>query len=156
MSHEFTDKEKLNAFLVNCFYSILSAEERALEPLSGGQLSLKEIHVIEAVFLTKKIGENNFSSIAKRLGVTLGTLTASFSRLEKKGCLYKVRAESDKRIYYIELTPLGLRINEVHTEFHKQMVEEIVGCVSKKELHHLVSALGTLDRFFSAAQEQGK
>ncbi|MCL2797975.1 MAG: MarR family winged helix-turn-helix transcriptional regulator [Firmicutes bacterium] len=149
------DKEQINKFFVDCFYSILSAEERALEPLCHGNLSVKEIHVIEAVYLTKKTGENNFSSIAKRLGVALGTLTASFSRLEQKGLLYKVRDDDDKRVFYIELTPFGEEINDAHTRFHEQMVDGIVTRLSQEELNHLVFALDRLGDFFKTLGTDG-
>ena len=145
-----TEKEQINKFFVDCFYSILSAEERVLEPLCRGNLSIKEIHVIEAVYLSKKSGENNFSSIAKRLGVTLGTLTASFSRLEQKGLLYKVRDDDDKRVFFIELTPFGEEINEAHLKFHGQMVDGIVTRLSQEELGHLVFALDRLGDFFKS------
>ncbi len=144
------NKAKLNAFFVNCFYTILSAEERALESISNGKLSLKEIHVIEAVFKAKDEGENgnNFSAVAKILGVTLGTLTVSFSRLEKKGYLYKRRDENDKRVYYIEPTRLAALINDEHTAFHQKMIGDVIENLSPDEIEHLTAALKTLDRFF--------
>ena len=143
-----TDTEKLNAFFVDCFNSILTREERALEPLFGGRLSLKEIHVIEAIYQAKETGENNFSSVAKALGVTLGTLTASFSRLQQKGLLYKVRGENDKRVYYIEPTEKSEKINDAHKKFHRKMVEGIADSLSNEELNNLVGSLKTLSKFF--------
>jgi DNA-binding MarR family transcriptional regulator len=149
------NKKTLNAFFVNCFYTIMAEEERALESLSNGKLSLKEIHVIEAVFKAKAEGENenNFSGVAKILGITLGTLTASFSRLEKKGYLFKRRDEKDKRVYYIEPTRLATLINGEHTAFHQKMIEDIIENLSPDEIAHLTAALKTLDKFFSANHE---
>ena len=141
-------KENLNAFFVDCFYSILNAEERALEEMSNGKLSLKEIHVIEAVFKAKATNENNFSTIAKILGVTLGTLTTSFSRLEKKGYLTKRQGTEDKRVYYIEPTRLGTLINDEHTVFHNKMIHDIIEQLSDDELEHLLAALKSLGSFF--------
>jgi DNA-binding MarR family transcriptional regulator len=141
--------EKLNDFFVTCFYSILNAEERALESISNGKLSLKEIHVIEAVFKAKATGENNFSNIAKLLGVTLGTLTTSFSKLEEKGYLLKEQHKGDKRVYYIEPTRLAGLINDEHTAFHKKMMEGIIDTVTEEEFGHIIAALGKLNEFFN-------
>jgi len=144
------NKEKLNEFFVSCFYSILSAEERTLESISNGKLSLKEIHVIEAVFKAKSTNENNFSTIAKLLGVTLGTLTISFSKLEKKGYLVKEQHKNDKRIYYIEPTRLAELINDEHAAFHKKMIGGIIETVTEEELENLVGALNILNNFFKS------
>lgn len=143
------NKEKINDFFVNCFYSILGAEERAMEAITNGKLSLKEIHLIEAVFKAKAAAENNFSGIAKILGVTLGTLTISFSKLEKKGYLVKEQHKADKRVFYVEPTRLAELINAEHSKFHKEMVDGIIELLSKTELEHLVDALEVLDKFFN-------
>ena len=142
-------KEKINEFFVNCFYSILGAEERAMEAISNGKLSLKEIHLIDAVFKCKASGENNFSNIAKLLGITLGTLTTSFSRLEEKGYLIKEQHKNDKRVYYIEPTRLAELINDEHAAFHQDMVNGIIELLSESELQHLLGALDILEKFFN-------
>jgi len=143
--------EKLNDFFVTCFYSILSAEQRALDAVSNGKLklSIREIHVIEAVFKAKATGENNFSTIAKLLGVTLGTLTASFSKLEKKGYLVKEQDKKDKRVYYIMPTRLAGLINDEHAAFHKRMIDGIAERVPDKDLGRLSDALKALSDYFN-------
>ncbi|MDR1698083.1 MAG: MarR family transcriptional regulator [Erysipelotrichaceae bacterium] len=143
-------KNKLNSFFVDCFYSILRAEERVLSNLSQRKLSLKEIHVIDAVFCERKVHRNSFSNIAKTLGITLGTLTTSFNRLERKGYLMKKRDETDKRIFYIDLTPLGELINEEHLRFHDTIVDQITKRLDQKELDCLTKALDILNKYFNA------
>lgn len=143
------NREKINNFFINCFYSILGAEERAMEAISNDKLSLKEIHLIEAVFKAKATGENNFSTIAKLLRITLGTLTTSFSKLEKKGYLVKEQHKNDKRVYYIEPTRLAELINNEHTAFHQQMVDGIIESLSEPEQGQLTDALKVLEDFFN-------
>jgi len=141
--------EKLNDFFVTCFYSILSAEERALESISNGKLSLKEIHVIEAVFKAKKRGENNFLTIAKILSITPGTLTTAFAKLEKKGYLVKRQDKADKRIYYIEPTRLAELINNEHSAFHRKFIEGVVRTLPRDDLDRLANTLKTVSDFFN-------
>jgi len=143
-----TNRQELNDFFVSCFNSILRAEENALESITNGKLTIKEIHFIEAVFKAQAVGENCFSTIANFLGITVGTLTTSFSRLEKKGYLVKEQDKSDKRIYYIVPTRLAELIHKEHAAFHKKMVESVIEMLSEKEIDDLVRSLKDLDNFF--------
>jgi len=143
-----TQKEKLNEFFVSCFYSILDAEQKALASISNGKLSLKEVHVIDAVFMAKAVGNNTFSHIASVLNIVFGTLTTSYTRLERKGYLTKRQDKNDKRVFYIEPTQLGEFVNVKHAEFHQRMVEGIINQLPKAEVDSLISSLAVLDTFF--------
>jgi DNA-binding MarR family transcriptional regulator len=61
----------LNELLVNIFNQILSIEAESLRQ-HGVTLSMSEVHVLEAIL---KTSEPNMGSVAKRLRVTIGTLT---------------------------------------------------------------------------------
>jgi len=140
-------EKRLQDFFVKCFYNILNVAEKAIEAFSEGDLSLKEIRLIDAVY--KSAGNNNFSNVAKVLGVTLGTLTTAFSRLEKKGYLYKVQDDGDKRIFYIEPTPHGTEMYKQYKIFHEKMFAGIVSSMSEVQLENMIAALGSLDKFFA-------
>jgi len=143
-----TQKQELNNFFVTCFNSILRAEEKALESITGGTLSIKEIHFIEAVFKAQERGENCFSTVADYLGITMGTLTSSFSRLQKKGYLVKTQDKDDKRIYYIEPTRLAEMINKEHAAFHDRMIDGVIAAMPEKHMDYVVEALKALTDFF--------
>ena len=143
-----TNKEELNKFFVSCFNSILRAEEKALETITNGTLSIKEIHFIEAVFKARELGENCFSTIASYLGITVGTLTSSFSRLEKKGYLAKVQDKDDKRIFYIVPTRLAELIEKEHAAFHAKMIDNVIDTFSDRGINELVTSLKKLATFF--------
>lgn len=148
-----TNKEELNAFFVNCFNSILRAEEKALESITNGTLTIKEIHLIEAVFKSKAVDENCFSTIASMLGISVGTLTSSFSKLEKKGYLYKEQDPNDKRIFYIVPTRLAEIINSEHEKFHHDMIDKIIDIFPETDVDHLAKMLRTLEKFFLKFEE---
>jgi DNA-binding MarR family transcriptional regulator len=143
-----TVREELKHFFISCFYSILNAEERALESISNGKLSSKEVHVIGAVFKSLETEENNFSEVARILGITLGTLTAAFSRLEKKGYLYKKQDAKDKRIFHIYPTRLAELVHIEHMNFHENMIEDIMKDMKEDDLSTVVKALKTIEKFF--------
>ena len=149
------DKTKqLQDFFVNCFYSILSTEEKALESFSNGELSLKEIHLIAAVFKTRAAKKNNFSTVARVLKITLGTLTTSFSKLQKKGYLTKVPHEADKRIFFIEPTKKAEIIHAQHIIFHEKMLAGIVSSVSDDQLENIIESLQKLELFFKSLRAE--
>ena len=141
-------KDELNTFFVGCFYSILQAEEKNLESVTNGAVTLKEIHLIEAVFQTMATGENNFSTIAKKLKITLGTMTIAFAKLEKKGYLVKEQDKKDKRFFYIKPTRLAEFINEEHAKFHEKLIDGVVRTLDEEEQRNIVSALKHLKQFF--------
>ena len=142
------NKEKLNHFFASCFNYILRAEERALESISNGKLTLKEIHFIEAVFKAMAVGENCLSTLARMLRVTMGTAATSFKKLEQKGYLYKEQDQQDKRIYYIIPTKLAELVNREHTAFHEEVIDDIVKHLNGAELDALTGALEKMAEYF--------
>jgi len=143
-----TNHEELDYYIMSCLNSVHRAEEIALESITNGKLTVKEIHFIEAVFKAKAVNEHCFSTIANLLGVTTGTLTTSFSKLEKKGYLYKEQDKNDKRIFYIMPTKLAEMIHKEHTEFHTKMISRITQLLSESEIDVLTEALKKLNDFF--------
>ncbi len=142
-------KDELNAFFVSVFNSILAVEERNLEAMSNGKVTLKEIHVIEAVYKCMEKGENNFSAIAQRLNITLSTLTAAYSKLERKGYLTKERDKKDKRVYWIFPTHIAELINNEHTAWHENLVDGIAATLTEEEQRNLAATLKNLGEYFA-------
>jgi len=141
-------KEQIKDFFIKCFYSIIHTEEVVLNSVSSGALTINEVHLISAVFRAKAAGKNTFSIIAKMLGVTLGTLTTSFTRLAKKGYLLRVPHETDKRKFYIVPTDLAEEINKEHIAFHDKMFDGIIGSISEEQLGIVIDSLEKLNDFF--------
>lgn len=142
-------KEGFNAFFVGCFNTILLQEERALDKISNGKLSMKEIHLIEAINRTQQKNENTSSGVAKYLNITLGSLTVAVNVLEKKGYIIKTRDEKDKRIIYLTLTDLGRYVNSCHEVYHEKMISEVIVDLDKNEQTILLSALLKLKNYFN-------
>ncbi len=143
-------KKELNHFLVNAFNEILKTEEVLLAGANEfPNLSLREIHVIEAVCNAEDDRtENHSTAIAAILRITAGTLTTTVSLLEKKGYLIRKKTEKDKRMVQIFPTELGRKAHDYHRRFHEEMVECILSILSKKEIDVLVDVLGKISSFF--------
>lgn len=142
----------LNHFLVTNFNSILRWEERVLSGAFNGALSVTEFHVIEAVVLSMETGENIMGEVARRLGVTVGTLTTSVKTLARKGFLLREKGANDRRTVWLLPTPTALEANRFHSDFHSRMVGCIVDCLDHNQLDALASALSVLGDWFRSME----
>ena len=140
-------KLKLNDFLVDTFNSILLWEEKALSQLEN--LSVREMHVIEAVSRLEKLQKNTMSQVASRLHISSGALTTSVNTLIKKGYLKRSADPNDRRIVLVFVTELGQKAEAIHEKFHSTMIEHVAGSMSEEDIDRLNSALEGLSEFFS-------
>jgi len=135
----------LNEVLVGLFRNITSIEEKALKMGEYKDLSVNDMHVIEAINIhTPK----NMSSVAKMLMVTTGTLTISVNGLVKKGYVDRARSEEDRRVVLISLTEKGCKAFAQHKKFHQSMIESIVKDLDETEQVILEKALRNMGAFF--------
>ncbi|MBD5452862.1 MAG: MarR family transcriptional regulator, partial [Lachnospiraceae bacterium] len=71
----------LNEVLVRIFRNINTVEEQALRTEEYKDVTINDIHVIEAIGMEE---QKNMTTVAKSLHVTTGTLTISINSLVKK------------------------------------------------------------------------
>ena len=96
--------ESINKILVHLFNDIWGLEEKAVITEEFKDLTNNDMHIIEAVGLGDG---NNMSTIAKKLGITVGSLTTSMNSLVNKKYAVRHRSEEDRRIVNIKLTEKG-------------------------------------------------
>ena len=110
-----------------------------------------DMHLIEAVGL----GEgNNMSAIAKKLKITVGSLTTSMNSLVNKKYVVRERSSQDRRVVNIRLTKKGEKAYHHHADFHRKMTEAVVSALSEDEIPVLVKTLDSLSDFFKSYREQ--
>lgn len=147
--------QSINAFLVRVFNEILHTEEGCLANSAFADLSLRELHVIEAVGQACRCGNNRAAEVARRLRVTAGTLTTSVNLLVKKGYLARSQDEQDRRVKRIGLTDRGRAADRAHAAFHEEMVRAVCGRLTPEELCVFVRGLDSIGRFFEEKYEKG-
>lgn len=150
MSEISNTHEVLNVLLVDLFHNILEIEEKSLRE-SGSDLSITEIHTIDAV------GESELKTmteISKILKITMGTLTTGVDKLIKKGYLVRKRTEEDKRIVLVELTEKGVEAKKLHDAFHQEMIDSVINHLDPNEEELLVQSLQKLMYFFNDTYKQ--
>lgn len=139
-----TPKNIINELLVEVFNHILSIEAETLRH-RGIKLSMNEIHVLEAIVNTK---EPTMTHLARRLRVTVGTLTTAMNRLVEKGYCTRYREISDKRKVLIALTQKAREALQVHDQFHDEMIESTIIDMKIDQDEVLLQSLQNLSTYF--------
>ena len=138
------DLKTVNDYLVSVFNDILTIEESELKKSQFKDLSITEMHTIEAIGMYKK---KTTSEVAKELSITVGTLTTAINKLVKKGYVERIRSEDDRRVVKLGLTKKGKLLFRVHQHFHREMVKNILEGMATEEQHALLDALKNLHDF---------
>ena len=141
----------INGVLVNLINEIWELEEKAIITEEFKDLTTNDMHVIEAIGL----GEGrNMSAIAKKLNITVGTLTTAVNSLVNKKYAQRHRSEEDRRVVFVSLTEKGIRAYRHHEDYHRQMTRAILEKLDKEELPVLVKTLDALTEFFTGYSKQ--
>jgi len=138
--------ETINNILVHLFNEIWELEEKAIITEEFKDITNNDMHIIEAVGLEG----NNMSAIAKKLKITVGSLTTSMNSLVNKKYVSRMRSETDRRVVNIMLTDKGIKAYNHHNEFHMQMTDAVVKRLNDEELPVLIKTLDGLSEFFKS------
>ena len=141
----------IDQVLVHLFNDLLRIEERALAKHCGG-LSMREIHIIEAVCRAQE-EDNTMTVLAATLRITVGSLTVAVNTLERKGYLVRRRSQTDKRRIHVLPTPGALEVEKHHREFHRRMVEAVTQAIPADQLDVLIEGLRGINDYFYNQEE---
>lgn len=137
----------LNEVLVELFNDILTIEQSAIKANKLRDLSITEVHTIEAIGMYEA---RTMSEVASDLGITVGTLTTAINNLVKKDYVERKRIEEDKRVVLIQLTKKGKLAYRIHEKFHMDMIKNITSDLTEEETKVLTEALEKLNIFFKS------
>lgn len=137
--------ETVNNILVRLFKDILDIEERALITSEYKDISVNDMHIMEAIGIQES---KNMSTVAKTMSVTVGTLTIAINHLVKKGYVERTRSEEDRRVVLVSLSEKGEKAYLHHKIFHEKMVMAVLDSLNPQETKDLTKALLKLQRFF--------
>ena len=132
--------------LVNLINEIWELEEKAIITEEFKDLTNNDMHVIEAIGLGDG---NNMSSIAKKLNITVGSLTTAMNSLVNKKYVERRRSEEDRRVVFVKLTDRGVKAYRHHEDYHRQMTRAILDKLDEAEIPVLVKTLDALSEFFT-------
>lgn len=138
------DYNQINDYLVDIFNRVLVIEETSLRTSQFSDVTLKEMHTLDLIGKKQNVTP---SDIARELLLTLGTVTTSLNKLEKKGYIERTRSSEDRRVVYLTLTSKGRLLYRLHHKFHKNMVMQIIEDMEASEVAALKQGLMNLHEF---------
>ena len=138
------EKNLINELLVEVFNNILTIEEKELRDL-GVELSMSEVHVLEAI---RNAELPTMTNVAKKLRVTVGTLTTSVGTLVKKGFVKRKKGVEDKRVVFLHLTDEALNVLKIHDNFHDKMIDAVFEDLNLGEDEVLIKSLQNVSEYF--------
>lgn len=141
----------LNELLVNLFNHVMDTEAKAVITEEFKDITNNDMHIIEAIGVEEP---RSMSMIAKRLSVTVSTLTINMNGLEDKGYVIRERSRQDKRMVLVTLTEKGRKAFFHHRDFHKNMIKAIVKDLDEEEAKVLIRCLENLNTFFGSKKEE--
>ena len=142
-----SNKYVLNELLVTIFNDILEIEQTALQEGVLKDLSVTEIHTIEAIGMYHP---RTMTEVANDLNITVGTLTTAITKLVKKGYVERTRGEEDRRSVMMALTRKGKLAYRVHEKFHQDMISETIKGLKDEEEEVLIRSLEKVNSFFKS------
>lgn len=156
MDKEFCNE--LNELLVTTFRAIRLIEETMTTDLSGGSISISELHILEAIGMADRdpalrAKGRTITEIAQSMGISLPSVTVAVKKLEKKGFVTKQKSPHDGRRIYVHLTELGRRADTSHRYFHRRMVHAVAKSMPEADRRALIDGLRVLNAFFQDKAE---
>lgn len=140
----------IDKLFIEIFNDILTIEEITLKTGHFNDLTVKEMHTIEAIGLH---GQKTAGEVARELEITLGTLTVAINSLIKKNYVERTRSESDRRIVNLGLTKKGRLLFRAHRHFHHDLAKRAISGFEESETLVLAKSLQKLHDYLS---EYGK
>lgn len=136
----------MNILLVRIYRDLELLEEKMLNA-SSLNLSISEIHMLEAVRHTGENGASTISQLSDFLSISLPSVTSSINKLEARGFVERKRSAQDGRVVQVLLTRKGRKADRAHLYFHRTMVREIASSLSEAEQKSLIQSVTKLELF---------
>ncbi len=136
---------KLNNILVGLMNSVLKVEEQAIQQSSQKDVSITEVHTLEAIGIGR---DKTMTQVAGALKISVSTLTVAINKLVKKGYVERKRVPEDRRIVRVALTEKGAEVVREHQAFHMSMIEDIVQDMDDAEENLLLRSMENLSDYF--------
>ena len=128
------------------FSDILKIEEEAPKKSPFNDISITEMHTVVAVGM---YAPKAMSDVAKKLDITVGTLTVTINNLARKGYITKQKSETDKRVVMLTLTKRGRLLFRAYQKFHSDIIKKAIVCLGEQEAEIFGDAVTKVCNFFS-------
>ncbi len=144
--------EILSDYVLHTALHMITLEDQCLKHICASDLSVRELHVIEAASSLSNSGKNTMAEIAKYLHISPASLTSAVNVLVKKGYLGREYSPVDRRVIYITLTSSGEAANRKYLDFVRDFMTYIGRDLDEEVADRMIDAIvKSVDYFERAA-----
>lgn len=156
---ERTDMNKkqidiLNDYFLHSALRLISQEEQCLRRVCSPDLSIRELHVVEAVACLQADSRSTMAEIARYLHLSPASLTTAVNVLVKKGFLDREYSAEDRRVIYVRLTETGEAANRKYLDFVRNMLYEVSSDLDEDVADQMIEVLLRLSDYLDRALEE--
>ena len=134
-------KDKLTELVEKFSRTIALLENQVMNRPEFKEITLKQFYYLDII---RTLKEPTITKITKEFNITKPTATITVNKLADQGLVRKVQSKEDGRIFNIELTTKGKKINKAHDKCHEMIVQNLVSSLSEKDLNEFTRILGDL------------
>jgi len=114
--------------------------------LLNGELkeyTLRQLYYIELI--DKKEGIS-VSEISKTFEVKNSTVSVAINQLIELDIVTKIQSNTDKRIYFLKLTPKGKNIMKIHEQAHKNTIKKLLESLNQNEVNNFIKIVNKINK----------
>ena len=143
--------EEFNELLVDAYRSLTEIEEQMVRSTSSLDLSINEIHLIDAVGRNRSSSPpgRTISDLSESVGLSLPSVTIAVNKLVRKGYVEKRRSPLDGRVVLVTLTRRGEKVDRAHRYFHQKMIAAVMNEMTEEEKRVMAKGIIKLNDFFN-------
>lgn len=105
------------------------------------EYTLRQLYYIELIDKNEGI---SVSELSKTLDVKKSTVSVAINQLIDLGIVSKIQSNEDKRFYFLQLTPKGNKIMEMHKQIHKDTIKKILRILNYEEVENFVDIVNKI------------
>jgi DNA-binding MarR family transcriptional regulator len=139
--------KKLKEAIAQFSRLIAILEDQVLDQPEFKNITLRQFFYLDII---RNLDDPTITKITEHLNITKPTATIAINKLEAQGFIKKLQSKTDGRIYHINLTTKGKKINEAHDRSHEMIVKSLVAALSDKDILELTRLLNQILYSFNA------
>lgn len=143
----------LEDYFLHSALHLITLEEQRLKKVCADDLSVRELHVIEAVASLMPCGKNTMAEVASYLHLSPASLTTAVNVLVRKEYITRKYSDKDRRVIYAELTEKGKKANADYLDFIRSMIRRFGERLDESAADQIIDALMYLSDYLG--EEEG-
>lgn len=105
------------------------------------EYTLRQLYYIELIDKNEGI---SVSQISKTLDVKKSTVSIAINQLINLGIVTKIQSDTDKRFYFLQLTPKGKDIMKMHKQIHEDTIKKILKILNPEEVESFIELVNKI------------